>query len=633
MPASPAGRSRRLGAGAAASVLTALTFVLAPSALAAVDRQVTVGADTPAVWDGRAALELSDIFDPATLSPCGSTAADVCDTTLVHVSPDASGTLTFRLSPLDAGTPDVDLYVFRSDALGVPTARAGVSAGTGSDEQVVVPFATGDYLVEAVSFSRGSAGYRGAATLSARAAAPPDVDDPRGLRESLVSNERAGAAVQPVVAQDPRDHDLLVAAYRLFPDAGTYASRIATAVSFDRGRHWLALGAVSGDGAANPAVAFDRRGDAYLVTNEQPEAGGWSLTVRRWSRPSLFDVLRRATWEARSILDTPPAGASDERPVLAAARSFQVPAGLMACWVRDLDLGGFGRQAILCRHSADGARTWGATAELSPEAAPGLPFGPYVTGVALAAERGGAFSAAWVDTLTGTRDGSGLDPLFVARSVDRGATWSAPVLATRARPLPHTFAGDAFRNVPLLTLAAGRSGRLYLAYAAEQAGVHGGGFQADVRLVRSQDAGATWGEPVTVNRDASDADQFQPSLAVTRRGDVVVTFLDRRLDPANTFADEWLARSEDDGATWSETRLSHDSWDPATGAPRSPTGDLLGDHQAVVADDCSVVALAADPHLANERSRDPGFDAFLPRSSVPQLFAWTVPHGRSWSCR
>jgi hypothetical protein len=633
MPASPAGRSRRLGAGAAASVLSALSLVLAPGALAAVDREITVGADAPASWDGRAALALSNLFDPATLSPCGSSSADVCDTTLVHVSPEASGTLAFRLSPLDAGTPDVDLYVFRSDPLGVPAAPAGISAGAGSDEQVVVPFATGTYLVEAVSFSRGSAGYRGAATLSARTTAPPDVDDPRGLRGTLVSNTRAGAAVQPVVAQDPRDHDLLVAAYRLFPVAGTYASRIATAVSFDRGRHWLALGAVSGDVAANPAVAFDRLGDAYLVTNEQPDAGGWSLTVRRWSRPSAIDVLRRATWEAPSVLDTPPARSSDERPVLAAARSAQAPAGLMACWVRDRDLGGFGRQAILCRHSPDGARTWEATSQLSPENAPGLPFGPYVTGVALAAERGGAFSAAWIDTLTGTRDGSGLDPLRVARTVDGGATWSAPVLATRARPLPHTFAGDSFRNVPLLSLAAGRSGRLYLAYAAEQPGAHGSALQADVRLVRSDDAGATWREPVTVNQDATDADQFQPSLAVTRRGDVVVTFLDRRLDPANAFADEWLARSEDDGATWSETRLSHDSWDPATGAPHSPTGDLLGDHQAVVADDCSVVALAADPHLANDRSRDRGFDAFLPRSPVPQLFAWTVGHRRSWTCR
>lgn len=111
-----------------------------------------------------------------------------------------------------------------------------------------------------------------------------------------------------------------------------------------------------------------------------------------------------------------------------------------------------------------------------------------------------------------------------------------------------------------------------------------------------------------------------------------MSFLDRRLDPANTFADEWLATSRDGGATWTETRLSHDSWDPAIGAPRSPTGDLLGDHQAIVADRCSAVALAADPHLANPPGRDRGLDRFLPRTERPQLFAWRVRTGRDDDC-
>jgi Neuraminidase (sialidase) len=242
----------------------------------------------------------------------------------------------------------------------------------------------------------------------------------------------------------------------------------------------------------------------------------------------------------------------------------------------------------------------GAPVRVSP--AGDLPFGPYVTGVAVAAAGDGSVTAAWIDTLTGSRDGSGLDAIWSARSTDGGTTWSAPVPAARARPLPHLFPGDTFRNVPLLSLAAGAGGRLYLAYAAEEPG-----RGADIRLVRSDDAGAHWGDPVTVDQDTGAADQFQPSVSATRR-QVVVSFLDRRLDPAGTFADEWLARSRDGGATWSETRLSQQSWDPALGAPHSPTGDLLGDHQALVSRGCTTVALAADPR---ERAR-------------PQLFAWTL---------
>ena len=367
------------------------------------------------------------------------------------------------------------------------------------------------------------------------------------------------------MAVNPRDRDVIVAAYRVFPDPAAYVSQIATAVSFDRGERWLPLGAVSSAPSANPALAFTDDGDALLITNEQ--SATWGLTVRRWSRPSRNDVARRRTWEAPAELATPPADSTDERPVLAAGRDGAV----MACWARTTDLGAFGRQAVLCRHSADAGTTWADPSRPSPGQFTGVPYGPYVGGVALERHRG-AFTVAWVDTLAGALDGSGLDSACVARS--EGTGWSAPVRAALFRPLPDRFAGDSFRNVTLLSLAGSRE-RLYLAFGADS------GDHADVRLVRSDDAGAHWGEPVTVGTGARD--QFQPSVAVTRDSRVHVSFLDRRLDPGGRFADEWIATSRDAGTSWRERRLSHDSWDPAVGAPRSPTGDLLGDHQALAA--------------------------------------------------
>jgi hypothetical protein len=607
MPALPAlalrGRARRFAAGVFTSAFVVCT--IAPAAPAA-DRELTVSAAGQAVWQGRSALSTA-LFDPATLTPCGATQADVCDTTLLHV--EGTGTLSLRLAQVDAGTPDVDLYVYRSDVSGLAGPLVAVSNGPGPGETVHLAGATGSYLVAGVSFAMGPAGFAsgfaGTAALLPRATAVPDVDRPRGIREALVSDVGGGAASQPAVAVSPRDRDLLVAAYRAFADPDAYSSQIATAVSFDRGRSWQALGAVSAASGANPALAFDAGGDALLVTNE----GSASLVARRWSRPSARDVRRDRTWEPPVTLSTPPAGAVDERPVLASARH-----GLMVCWVRTTDLGAYGRQAVLCRRSPDARATWEPASQPSPVTVPGLPYGPYVGGVAVAARRD-AFTVAWVDTLGGTLSGSGLDSAWVARSSD-GAVWRAPVRAASFRALPEHFARDRFRNVPLLTLAATRR-ELYLAFAAEVAG------QADVQLVRSDDAGARWSEPATVGADASAADQFQPSLAVSGHR-VHVSFLDRRLDAAGTFVDEWLATSVDSGRSWDEERLSHDSWDPAIGAPHSPTGDLLGDHQALVADRCGAVALAADPHLANSSRRDPDFDRGLRRSTVPQLFAWAV---------
>src|SRR6185503_2817370 len=98
-----------------------------------------------------------------------------------------------------------------------------------------------------------------------------------------------------------------------------------------------------------------------------------------------------------------------------------------------------------------------------------------------------------------------------------------------------------------------------------------------------------------VTQDNTNADQFQPYLAVTALGQLNVSFFDRRLDapgsnhPGNFFIDTWLARSNDGGATWGENRVSHDSWDPSINPPISTSGEFIGDYQGLVADDCFAI--------------------------------------------
>ena len=92
-------------------------------------------------------------------------------------------------------------------------------------------------------------------------------------------------------------------------------------------------------------------------------------------------------------------------------------------------------------------------------------------------------------------------------------------------------------------------------------------MQADIKLVTSLDGGASWSAPVRVNQDRTNADQFQPYLRVTPRGQLNISYFDRRLDrpdlpshPGNFFIDTWLSRSNNGGATWKDSRVSHDSW-------------------------------------------------------------------------
>jgi hypothetical protein len=158
-------------------------------------------------------------------------------------------------------------------------------------------------------------------------------------------------------------------------------------------------------------------------------------------------------------------------------------------------------------------------------------------------------------------------------------------------------------------------------------------MQADIKLVSSFDGGTTWTAPKRVNKDLSNADQFQPYVRVTPRGQVNVSFFDRRLDepdppnhPGNFFIDTFLARSNNGGATWRETRVSHDSWDPSINPPISPSGEFIGDYQGLVADDCFAMPFVNDTHPANDPGRDPEFDRGLPRSPFQEIVTWRVPN-------
>jgi hypothetical protein len=247
------------------------------------------------------------------------------------------------------------------------------------------------------------------------------------------------------------------------------------------------------------------------------------------------------------------------------------------------------------------------------------------------------FYAVWLDTLTGFLDGSGLSPYWFTKTTDGGVTWEPARVIARIRQIPNIFPRQSFRNLSLPIMAAGRRGELYITYAdynpAPFAASDEDGMQADIKLISSFDGGGSWSAPTRVNQDVSNADQFQPYVRVTPHGQLNVSFFDRRLDrpdppshPGNFFIDTFLARSDDAGRTWRETRVSHDLWDPSINPPVSPSGEFIGDYQGLVADDCFAMPFVNDTHLANDPNRDPDFDRGLPRSPFQEIVTWRVPN-------
>jgi BNR repeat-like domain len=400
-------------------------------------------------------------------------------------------------------------------------------------------------------------------------------------------------------------------------------------------------------------VDFDDEGNAYAMVLDAPvfpSGAGWGMSFHRWATPSRADIAAGTTWSDRIPINAYPAAATDPNfGFLDDKNTFAVnnagPDGdgttgtMVACWTLDEPVtAAEGPQRIVCERSTDGGQTWPGTPQaISP------PTQRLVIGADVVADTRdpNTFYVAWTEYLSGIVSGTGTNTIQVAKSTDGGVTWSAPVTASTFVPLPNVFPHQAFRNLTLPIMAVAPTGEVYLTYAdynpLRASTPDEDGMQADVKLVKSLDGGASWTAPVRVNQDETNADQFQQYLRVTPRGQLNVSYFDRRLDqpdlpahPGNFFIDTFLSRSNDGGATWKDSRVSHDSWDPSINPPISPSGEFIGDYQGMVADNCVASPFVNDTHLANDPTRDPLFDLGKPRSEFQEVFAWLVPNIRKF---
>jgi hypothetical protein len=162
--------------------------------------------------------------------------------------------------------------------------------------------------------------------------------------------------------------------------------------------------------------------------------------------------------------------------------------------------------------------------------------------------------------------------LWISHSSDGGNTWSTPVRMLNAN-LTYDWCSCAFygnlantnerlSNVPVIAIdnSSAHPGTLYLANYSYDPVYH----VARVEVSMSTDGGATWGRPVRVSSKKEKAfnDQFFPWLNVSPTGLLGVTWLDRRLDPANVSYDAFGTTSTD-GATFApNTRISDTSSNP-----------------------------------------------------------------------
>jgi hypothetical protein len=384
---------------------------------------------------------------------------------------------------------------------------------------------------------------------------------------------------------------------------------------------------------SDPWVEFDDEGNAYLMVLDAPpfsSGNGWGMSFHRWESPTPEDVETGATWSNRIPInkyDDPVRQAEflDDKNTFAVNNAGPEGDGqigtIVACWGQNIDP--LIKQQTVCERSTDGGQNW-----------PGQPVPisdgqQLVIGVHVIADHNApnTFYAFWFEY---AQELAGAPGTFrFSRTTDGGVTWSPSIPVVAFHSIPRTFPGQAFRNLSLPIAAQAPNGDLYMTYADYVATPQGAqdedGMHADIRIVKSTNGGLGWSPPRTVNTDGGRADQFQQYVRVTPGGQVNVAYFDRRHDPENFFIDSYLSRSDDGGQTFTDTRITHDMWDPTINPPLSPSGEFIGDYQGLVADDCEAVWFANDTHLALNRDRDPNFDEGLPRSEFQEVFSWHVP--------
>jgi hypothetical protein len=133
-----------------------------------------------------------------------------------------------------------------------------------------------------------------------------------------------------------------------------------------------------------------------------------------------------------------------------------------------------------------------------------------------------------------------------------------------------------------------------------------------------------FGSPVRVNQDSvgNGKDQFQPQIAVAASGQVDISYFDRRNDPNDFFIDTYLSRSNDEGATWTDTRVTNAMSDARINPPIDGAGNYFyGDYQGLVADDRCAMPFWQDTHLANLATTDANY------SPWQEVFSARIPNG------
>ncbi|MEQ8359661.1 MAG: sialidase family protein [Cytophagales bacterium] len=209
---------------------------------------------------------------------------------------------------------------------------------------------------------------------------------------------------------------------------------------------------------------------------------------------------------------------------------------------------------ILFSKSTDAGATWSEAIRINQKSGNCLDDDQTTEGAVPAVGPNGEIYVSW----------SYNDTIWFDKSTDGGKTWleNDIVVVNQVGGWDMDIPGIMRCNGMPIThcdLSDGpNSGSIYINYADQKNGI----TDTDIWLVKSEDKGETWSNPIKVNRDSSNNHQFFTWMAIDQSdGNLYAVFYDRR-NFTSTETEVFLAWSKDGGETFFNKKINEESFVP-----------------------------------------------------------------------
>jgi len=328
-------------------------------------------------------------------------------------------------------------------------------------------------------------------------------------------------------------------------------------VSSDGGRSWTQQTLESPFGVfGDPVLLADFEGRFFYAHLSDPSGRGWA-------DPSLLDriVVQRSTdggrsWSEGSFTGHRPPKDQDKHWLAVDPRNQH----LYCSWTEFDEYGSSApedRSRILFSKSTDHGQRWSEPIVLSEKEGNCLDGDQTTEGAVPAVGPEGQVYVAW----------SFDEAIYFDRSTDGGRTWLEE--DSRIADQPGGWAFDIpglgrANGMPITAVDLSKGphrGTVYVNWADQRHGES----DTDVWLIRSEDGGTSWSQPLRVNDDPPGKHQFFTWMTVDPTdGAIYIVFYDRRAyEDAQT--DVFLAWSTDGGRSFTNRKISQSPFHPVRG--------------------------------------------------------------------